>query len=96
MTGKEATLEIIELNITIQTQNEIIEKLTRTATRLNFELLQLPGGMEVIQRVNAETLGDDDEDDDDDDDLPAKVFHIVHKSDSDSNDSNESESDSDD
>ena len=85
MTRKEATLEIIELNITIQTQIEIIEKLTRTAARLNFELMQLPGGMEVIQRINAETHGDDD--DYDDSDSKATVLQLVkNDDDSDSDD----------
>ena len=87
MTRKEATLEIIELNITIQTQIDIIEKLTRTAARLNFELMQLPGGMEVIQRINAETHGDDD--DYDESDSKATVLQLVKNDD-------DSDSDSDD
>lgn len=80
MIWKDPQLEIIELNITIQTQNDIIEKLTRTTARLNFELMQLPGGMEVIQRINAETFGDDD-----DDDLhKTTVLQLVKNDDSDS------------
>ena len=89
MTRKEATLEIIELNITIQTQIEIIEKLTRTAARLNFELMQLPGGKDVINRINAETRAEDDDDDDDDSDSKATVLQLVKNDD-------DSDSDSDD
>lgn len=80
MTEKDLRLQIFERDVTLQTQSDTIDCLTRTVARLYFELLQLPGGMEVIQRVYAETFGDDD-----DDDLhKATVLQLVKNDDSDS------------
>lgn len=75
MTEKDLRLQIFERDVTLQTQSDTIICLTRTVARLYFELSQLPGGMDIIKKLNAEN-------DDDDDDLhKATVLQLVKNDD---------------
>ena len=62
MTEEEARVEINVLTSTIQTQNEIIGDLCRS------ELSKLPGGMEVIQKLDKVEFRDGSFGDEDDED----------------------------
>ena len=61
MTEEEARVEINVLTSTIQTQNEIIGD-------LRSELSKLPGGMEVIQKLDKVEFRDGSFGDEDDED----------------------------
>lgn len=80
MTEKDLRLQIFERDVTLQTQSDTIDCLTRTVARLYFELSQLPGGMDIIKKLNAEN-----DDDDDESDSKATVLQLV-KNDDDSDD----------
>ena len=68
MTEEEARVEINVLTSTIQTQNEIIGDLCRTIDGLRSELSKLPGGMEVIQKLDKVEFRDGSFGDEDDED----------------------------
>ena len=51
MTEKQAKLRIIELHITVQNQEHLIERLTNALALLTHEVDKLPGGSDLLNKL---------------------------------------------